>query len=444
MSTVLTLRKGQKDLMKDLMEGIVEDLMKDLKEDFMEGIMEDLDHKNQGQDLIIAGIVMGCVLVPTDHRHMKSTMKRTSTMKSRIATTTSHVSTNISTGTTMTIMATKKRITLTKTHLPITKGTRCPVLRSSTTPPGEGTSQQISATWITTTLTWASMETWSWRAGMLLTSSLKGTRRGSRDKVKQTSVLPLVLLAMTRGRHRRSPFKQDLLISLNLKRSNLINSSTIAREKALMISSSSQSLAPQQLMASATRFTTTQWTRGIAGKVADFLRDFRLRAATRTAEEAVTQEVFLVPRISFNLQSPQILTTMTSMEGRVPRTLLKSKQALDRSTTGPQDTVHRGKVVPLGWDVVLQDLVPCSLVREAHIGVDHQEGGTGSTGISSVGGRGDHHPYDLGFKIFVVSLALVVTKYITLSMLPNKLINTVFFGLTGGGAADDPHNSWFP
>ena len=50
MSTVLTLRKGQKDLMKDLMEGIVEDLMKDLKEDFMEDIMEDLDHKNQGQD----------------------------------------------------------------------------------------------------------------------------------------------------------------------------------------------------------------------------------------------------------------------------------------------------------------------------------------------------------------------------------------------------------
>ena len=170
---------------------------------------------------------------------------------------------------------------------------------------------------------------------MLLTSSLKGTRRGSKDKVKQTSVLPLVLLAMTRGRHRRNPFKQDLLISLNLKRSNLINSSTIAREKALMISSSSQSLAPQQLMASATRFTTTQWTRGIAGKVAGSLRDFHLLAATRTAEEAVTQEVFLVRRISFNLQSLQIQTTMTSMEGRVPRTLLKSKQALDRSTTGP-------------------------------------------------------------------------------------------------------------
>ena len=445
MSTVLTLRKGQKDLMKDLMEGIVEDLMKDLMEDLMEGIMEDLDHKNQGQDLIIAGIVMGCVLVPTDHRHMKSTMKRTSTMKSRIATTTSHVSTNISTGTTMTITATKKRITLTKTHLPITKGTRCPVLRSSTTPPGEGTSQQISATWSTTTLTWASMETWSWRAGMLLTSSLKGTRRGSKDKVKQTLALPLVLLAMTRGRHRRSPFKQDLLISLNLKRSNLINSSTIAREKALMICSSSQSLVPHLLMASATRFTTTQWTRGIAGKVAGSLRDFHPRAATRTAEEAVTQEVFLVRRISFNLQSLQIQTTMTSMEGRVPRTLLKSKQALDRSTTVPQDTVHRGKVVPLGpWDVVLQDLVPCSLVREAHIGVDHQEGGTGSTGISSVGGRGDHHPYDLGFEIIVVSLALVVTKYITLSMLPNKLNNTVFFGLTGGEAADDPHYSWFP
>ena len=443
MSTVLTLRKGQKDLMKDLMEGIVEDLMKDLMEDLMEGIVEDLDHKNQSMDLIIAGTVMGCVLVPTDHRHMKSTMKRTSTMKSRIATTTSHVSTNILTDTTMTIMELKKRITLTKkTHLPITKGTRCPVLRSSTTPRGEGTSQQISATWITTTLTWASMETWSWRAGMLLTSSLKGTRRGSRDKVKQTSVLPLVLLAMTRGRHRRSPFKQDLLISLNLKRSNLINSSTIAREKALMISSSSQSLVPHLLMASATRFTTTQWTRGIAGKVADSLRDFHLLAATRTAEEAVTQEVFLVPRISFNLQSPQIQTTMTSMEGRVPRTLLKSKQALDRSTTVPQDTVHTGKVVPLGWDMGLQDLVPCFLVREAHIGVDHQEGGTGSTGISSVGGRGDHHPYDLGFKIFVVSLALVVTKYITLSMLPNKL--TVFFGLTGGGAADNPHNSWFP
>ena len=146
MSTVLTLRKGQKDLMKDLMKGIMEDLMKDLMEDLMEGIVEDLDHKNQGQDLIIAGIVMGCVLVPTDHRHMKSTMKRTSTMKSRIATTTSHVSTNISTGTTMTITATKKRITLTETHLPITKGTRCPGLRSSTTPPGEGTSQQISAT----------------------------------------------------------------------------------------------------------------------------------------------------------------------------------------------------------------------------------------------------------------------------------------------------------
>ena len=442
MSTVLTLRKGQKDLMKDLMEGIVEDLMKDLMEDLMEGIMEDLDHKNQGQDLIIAGIVMGCVLVPIDHRHMKSTMKRTSTMKSRIATTTSHVSTNISTGTTMTITATKKtRITLTETHLPITKGTRCPALRSSTTPPGEGTSQQISATWITTTLTLASMETWSWRAAMLLTSCLKGTRRGSIDKVKQTSFLPLAL-TMTRGRHKRSPFKQDLLISLNLKRSNLINSSTIAREKALMISSSSQSLVPHLLMASATRFTTTQWTRGIAGKVADSLRD--LRAATRTAEEAVTQEVFLVRRISFNLQSPQIQTTMTSMEGRVPRTLLKSKQALDRSSTVPQDTVHRGKVVPLGWDVVLQDLVPCSLVREAHIGEDHQEGGTGSTGISSVGGRGDHHPYDLGFEIIVVSLALVVTKYITLSMLPNKLINTVFFGLTGGGAADDPHNSWFP
>ena len=442
MSTVLTLRKGQKDLMKDLMEGIVEDLMKDLMEDLMEGIMEDLDHKNQGQDLIIAGIVMGCALVPTDHRHMKSTMKRTSTMKSRIATTTSHVSTNISTGTTMTITATKTRITLTKTHLPITKGTRCPVLRSSTTPPGEGTSQQISATWSTTTLTWASMETWSWRAGMLLTSSLKGTRRGSRDKVKQTSLLPLVLLTMTRGNHKRSPFKQDLLISLNLKLFNLINSSTIAREKALMISSSSQSLVPHLLMASATRFTTTQWTRGIAGKVAGSLRD--LRAATRTAEEAVTQEVFLVRRISFNLQSLQIQTTMTSMEGRVPRTLLKSKQALDRSTTGPQDTVHRGKVVPLGWDVVLQDLVPCSLVREVHIGGDHQEGGTGSTGISSVGGRGDHHPYDLGFKIIVVSRALVDTKYITLSMLPNKLINTVFFGLTGDGAADDPHNSWFP
>ena len=445
MSTVLTLRKGQKDLMKDLMEGIVEDLMKDLmkdlKEDFMEGIMEDLDHKNQGQDLIIAGIVMGCVLVPTDHRHMKSTMKRTSTMKSRIATTTSHVSTNISTGTTMTITATKTRITLTKTHLPIMKGTRCPALRSSTTPPGEGTSQQISATWSTTTLTWASMETWSWREAMLLTSSLKGTRRGSKDKVKQTLVLPLVL-AMTRGRHRRSPFKQDLLISLNLKRSNLINSSTIAREKALMICSSSQSLVPHLLMASATRFTTTQWTRGIAGKVADSLRD--LRAATRTAEEAVTQEVFLVPRISFNLQSPQIQTTMTSMEGRVPRTLLKSKQALDRSTTVPQDTVHRDKVVPLDLDVVLQDLVHCSLVREVHIGGGHQEGGTGSTGISSVGGRGDHHPYDLAFEIIVFSLALVVTKYITLSMLPNKLINNRFFGVTGGGAADDPHNSWFP
>ena len=438
MSTVLTLRKGHKDLMKDLMEVIVEYLMKDLMEDLMKGIMMDLDHKNQGQDLIIAGIVMGCVLVPTDHRHMKSTMK------SRTATTTSHVSTNISTGTMMTITATKKkRITLTKTHLPTTKGTRCPVLRSSTTPRGEGTSQQISATWITTTLTWASMETWSWRAGMLLTSSLKGTRRGSKDKVKQTLVLPLVL-AMTRGHHKRSPFKQDLLISLNLKRSNLINSSTIAREKALMISSSSQTLVPHLLMASATRFTTTQWTRGIAGKVADSLRDFHLLAATRTAEEAVTQEVFLAPRISFNLQSPQIQTTMTSMEGRVPRTLLKSKQALDRSTTGPQDTVHTGKVVPLGWDMGLQDLVPCSLVREAHIGVDHQEGGTGSTGISSVGGRGDHHPYDLGFKIFVVSLAPVVTKYITLSMLPNKLINTVSFGLTGSGAADDPHNSWFP
>ena len=73
----------------------------------------------------------------------------------------------------------------------------------------------------------------------------------------------------------------------------------------------------------------------------------------------------------------------------------------------------------------LRDLVPCSLVREAHIGVDHQEGGTGSTGISSVGGRGGHHPYDLGFKIIVASLALVVTKYITLSMLPNKLSLTI-------------------
>ena len=103
---------------------------------------------------------------------------------------------------------------------------------------------------------------------------------------------------------------------------------------------------------------------------------------------------------------------MTSLEGRVQRTLLKSKQALDRSTTGPQDTVHTGKVVPLGWDMGLQDLVPCFLVREAHIGVDHQEGGTGSTGISSVGGRGGHHPYDLGFKIIVVSLAHLLSANI--------------------------------
>ena len=118
------------------------------------------------------------------------------------------------------------------------------------------------------------------------------------------------------------------------------------------------------------------------------------------------EEAYLGPKISFNHQSQQIQTTMTSMEDRAQRILLKKKRVLVRNKAihdkAPQDMALQDKAALLDWD-------PFSLGPEDPT-VGHQEEGIGSTVISSVGGIGDHL-YALDSEFIIIVFALVVVNH---------------------------------
>ena len=127
---------------------------------------------------------------------------------------------------------------------------------------------------------------------------------------------------------------------------------------------------------------------------------------TSIAGEAMGEEAYLGPKISFNHQSQQIQTTMTLMEDRAQRILLRKKRVLVRNKAihdkAPQDMALQDKAALLDWD-------PFSLGPEDPT-VGHQEEGIGSTVISSVGGIGDHL-YALDSEFIIIVFALVVANH---------------------------------
>ena len=343
------------------------------------------------------------VLIDPRHRHqtMKSTTGRTSTTKLRKTLIMSIARTNILT-TTMTTMETMKMSVIARTHLLIMNETLCLVQRSSTIQLVAGTNHPSILTSTTTMLMLASMETKSWKEVMLPTNSLKRMRRGSSVKAKEATVL--LLLASRSDRHKMKPLEAGHLITRDTRASNPTNSLTMVGEKGRKISSFSLTPGRLLLMDLATRSTTTQETQATTGREVDSLKASHLTSST--AEEAMGEEAYLVPKTSSSHQSLKIQTTMTSMEDRVQRILPKRKRVLVRNKAihdkAPQDTALQDKVAFLDWG-------PFSLGPEDPT-VGHQEEGIGSTVVSSVGGKEDH-PYALDSEFNIIVFALVVVNH---------------------------------
>ena len=144
------------------------------------------------------------------------------------------------------------------------------------------------------------------------------------------------------------------------------------------------------------------------GEETDSMRASHLM--TSIAEEAMMEEVYLVRRISSNRQSLRIQTTMTSMEDRVLRILLRSKLVLVRSKVPRDMAPLPDKAAPLDWG--LSFLAPEDFTVEVLVE------GIGSIVIFLAGAKGVL-PYDLGSKINVIVFALVFPqplKYMTISI----------------------------
>merc|ERR550517_249904 len=170
------------------------------------------------------------------------------------------------------------------------------------------------------------METKSWKAVMLLTNSLRRMRRGSSVEAKEATIplvllVLLVLLGSKSDRHKMMPLEVGHLTTRDMRASNQTNSLTMVGEKARMISSFFPTPGLLLLMDLATKSTTTRETQVTIGREMDSMK--ASHQTTSIAGEAMGEEAYLGPKISSNHQSQQIQTTMTLMEDRAQRILLR-------------------------------------------------------------------------------------------------------------------------
>ena len=366
--------------------------------------------RGQIPDLTTAEMVEVFVLVLIDHHHhhitTKSTVTRANTTILRSIILTSIGRTNIL-STIMTNMETTKRTVTARTHSQIMKESLCLVLRSSTIQLVGGMNHLSSLTLTRTMSKLASTETMSWREVTLPMSSSKKVGKENTGKMKMSIMDPPVLLDLKSSqRHKTVALEADHLMIGDIRALDPINFLTIVGGKARTISIFFLTRDHLLLMGLATRCSMTPETQ--TGEETDSMRASHLM--TSIAEEAMMEEVYLVRRISSNRQSLRIQTTMTSMEDRVLRILLRSKLVLVRSKVPRDMALLQDKAAPLDWG--LSFLAPEDFTVEVLVE------GIGSIVIFLAGAK-EGLPYDLGSKINVIVFALVFPqplKYMTISI----------------------------